>query len=634
MDVVVDSDSNSKAMDLSQPKSIGGAQATVSAGAPSMPPSAVFIKKSASIAPMGGVSGGAVKISGVPPVAGGVAGVKMTGSVAVEMPSGFKSIDRNIYVCRSEIKLRTHELPRCHCKDGQRCVPTECENAKLFVECSPERCPVGDQCQNQRFQKRQYAGIVPKRCGAKGWGIFAQLPISAGQFVIEYVGEVIDADELEVRSKACANDPHYYFLSLTGGETIDASKKGNISRFINHSCDPNCITQKWQVNGESRVGIFALRNIRVGEELTFDYQFERFSHKKQRCLCGAANCSKYLGSKPKPKNGEKAKQVKKKEMEVIRYKEVAEAILPDEHVAVLLEDQDIDVFPFTVTDGKWYFLKEDEIPMETDTEEEDSSSSSSDADNDSDDDDDSDDKSDGNDSGVEQDEEEEEEERSYSESQTEMEQQHHTGGKENGAVAQQDEEPPKKARKLQEGETPHTSSSNGHSSSSPPIAASSASSTSSAASVAATTTNNASPSSGNSKKLSAEKTKKKKQEDSGSDSDAPMPRHRAREFVNKVPRRAPVFRRSQAHQQRLRLLDQYTDMLYEKIDKLKEKKTLMQDAELAAVSSLVGVDATNQSWMASLDIKQLIKDGLLEFEPISPSERAQSRRVSTRSSKR
>lgn len=563
MDVVVSTDSNSKVMDLSQPKSIRDVQPKVSAGAPSLSPAAVFIKKSASVAPVNGVSGGAVKISGIVPVVGGGAGVKMTASVPIEMPSGFKPIDRNIYVCRSEIKLRTHELPRCHCKEGQRCTPTECENAKLFIECSPERCPLGDQCQNQRFQKRQYAGIVPKRCGAKGWGIFAQLPISAGQFVIEYVGEVIDADELEVRSKACANDPHYYFLSLTGGETIDASKKGNISRFINHSCDPNCITQKWQVNGESRVGIFALRNIRVGEELTFDYQFERFSHKKQRCLCGAANCSKYLGSKPKPKDGEKAKQVKKKEKEVIRYKEIAEAILPDEHVALLLDDQDIDVFPFTATDGKWYFLKEDEIPMETDTEDEsdDSEASSSDS----------------------------SDERSDSESLTEVEQ-----AKEGAA---QDEEPPKKARKLEEGETPHNAKTNG------------------------------------SAPNDFKKTNEEKKEEE-SDSESQKPQHRAREFVNKVPRRAPIFRRTQAHQQRLRLLDQYTDMLYEKIDKHKEKKTLMQDAELAAVSSLVGVDAANQSWMASLDIKQLIKDGLLEFEPISPSERAKTRRVSTRSSRR
>lgn len=562
MDVIVGSEANQNSLGMPSNNAIGDAQERVSTSSPSIATGAVFIKKSAATVPVPGVSGGAVKISGLAPVIGGNAGVKMTASVAMEMPTGFKPIDRNIFVCRPEIKLRTHELPRCHCKEGQRCTPTECENAKLFIECSPERCPVGDQCLNQRFQKRQYAGVVPKRCGAKGWGIFAQLPISAGQFVMEYVGEVIDADELDVRSKACANDPHYYFLSLTGGETIDASKKGNISRFINHSCDPNCITQKWQANGESRVGIFALRNIRVGEELTFDYQFERFSHKKQRCLCGAANCGKYLGSKPKPKDGEKRKHQPKKDE--IRYREVADAIFPDEHVAVLLDDQDLEYFPFSATDGKWYYLKADQIPMETDTE--DSSDSSSDS-----------------------------SDESESESSTELDQ-----AKDNVDTGAQETatEPPRKARKLQEDETPHTSSSHSNPEKRPldsPIV---------------------------------------QKSDDDSDSETPAPQHRARDFVNRLPNRAPLFRRSQAHHQRLRLLDQYTDMLYEKIDKHKEKKTLMQDAELAAVSSLVGVETANQSWMASLDIKQLIKDGLLEFEPISAAERAQSRRVSTRSSKR
>jgi len=63
--------------------------------------------------------------------------------------------------------------------------------------------------------------------------------------VIEYVGEVIDAEELEKRMDSYQADRHFYFLTLTGSECIDASKKGNLARFINHSCSPNCMTQKW-----------------------------------------------------------------------------------------------------------------------------------------------------------------------------------------------------------------------------------------------------------------------------------------------------------------------------------------------------------------------------------------------------
>jgi SET domain-containing protein len=70
-------------------------------------------------------------------------------------------------------------------------------------------------------------------------------------------------------------------LTLNSNECVDASRKGNLARFINHSCNPNAVTQKWSVQGELRVGIFAARDISNGEEITFDYQFERIGSKKQ-----------------------------------------------------------------------------------------------------------------------------------------------------------------------------------------------------------------------------------------------------------------------------------------------------------------------------------------------------------------
>ena len=79
---------------------------------------------------------------------------------------------------------------------------------------------------------------------------------------------------------------------------IDAGPKGNIARFMNHSCDPNCETQKWTVNGDTKVGLFALKDIPNGAELTFNYQFEVMGDVKQICLCGAKNCSGFIGEKP------------------------------------------------------------------------------------------------------------------------------------------------------------------------------------------------------------------------------------------------------------------------------------------------------------------------------------------------
>ena len=84
--------------------------------------------------------------------------------------------------------------------------------------------------------------------------------------------------------------PNFYFLSLDHERIIDATTKGNSARFINHSCSPNCETQKWSVKGETRIGIFAISVIQPGEELTFDYQFESVNDVHQRCFCGADKC--------------------------------------------------------------------------------------------------------------------------------------------------------------------------------------------------------------------------------------------------------------------------------------------------------------------------------------------------------
>lgn len=59
-------------------------------------------------------------------------------------------------------------------------------------------------------------------------------------------------------------------------QTIDATAKGNIARFVNHSCDPNAATEKWNVDRELRIGFFSIKDIQADEEITFDYQFERF----------------------------------------------------------------------------------------------------------------------------------------------------------------------------------------------------------------------------------------------------------------------------------------------------------------------------------------------------------------------
>ena len=106
--------------------------------------------------------------------------------------------------------------------------------------------------------------------------VFCISDAKKGQFVIEYVGELISDETCRERVRKGINDGviNYYMLTIDKDCIIDAGPMGNLSRFMNHSCDPNCETQKWTVNGEVRVGLFAKRDIKTGEELVFDYQLD------------------------------------------------------------------------------------------------------------------------------------------------------------------------------------------------------------------------------------------------------------------------------------------------------------------------------------------------------------------------
>ena len=97
-------------------------------------------------------------------------------------------------------------------------------------------------------------------------------------------------------------------MTLDATSHIDAHYAGNAARFINHSCNPNAATEKWDVDGETHVAIVARRDIRAGEEITFDYQFVSFGLNLRRCLCGEATCRGYLGARPDSSHSESLKR--------------------------------------------------------------------------------------------------------------------------------------------------------------------------------------------------------------------------------------------------------------------------------------------------------------------------------------
>ncbi|XP_034232621.1 histone-lysine N-methyltransferase NSD2 isoform X2 [Thrips palmi] len=200
------------------------------------------------------------------------------------------------------VEVDTSTISPCECNPNSDhpCSPdSECLNRILMVECDPNTCPAGEKCENQYFEKRIYPSLAPCFTDGRGWGLKILEDIPKGTFVIEYVGEVIDDEEYQKRllKKHEEKDENYYFLTIDSTRIIDAGPKGNVSRFMNHSCQPNCETQKWTVMGDTRVGLFSLCDIPAGTELTFNYNLESKGNEKKPCMCGAPICSGFIGAK-------------------------------------------------------------------------------------------------------------------------------------------------------------------------------------------------------------------------------------------------------------------------------------------------------------------------------------------------
>jgi uncharacterized protein len=155
----------------------------------------------------------------------------------------------------------------------------------------------------------------------QGRGAFATRRIRKGTRIIEYTGERITQKQADERYDDEAMGRHHTFLfTLDENTVIDAAVGGNEARFINHSCDPNCQA----LIEDKKIFIYALKDIAPGEELVYDYAYERAegmdeeSDKLYVCRCGAKNCRGTILAPPKPpararkaKTAGKAKQTKK-----------------------------------------------------------------------------------------------------------------------------------------------------------------------------------------------------------------------------------------------------------------------------------------------------------------------------------
>ena len=119
-----------------------------------------------------------------------------------------------------------------------------------------------------------------------GTGVFARVDIAEGTHVIEYVGEKLDKEESLRRRQ----DGNFFVFTVTDDFDIDGAVEWNPARFINHSCAPNCEAQE----EDEHIWIIAVRGIRAGEELSFNYGYDLEDYEEHPCCCGAAGCLGYM----------------------------------------------------------------------------------------------------------------------------------------------------------------------------------------------------------------------------------------------------------------------------------------------------------------------------------------------------
>ena len=220
-------------------------------------------------------------------------------------PPPFAALRRSVYLHdQPREKMHEDDVTVCSCTLSGGGCDERCANRAMQAECTASTCKCGPACGNRPFANLGAPSQRPvqlfKTVG-KGWGVMSTRVIEEGELVIEYVGEVIDRETWEARKERLWRFDHMYFMTLNSREIVDATERGNLARFLNHSCDPNMQVEKWYVNRVPRLGMWAKRQIMPGEELSYNYsvKWNGDPDVAQRCYCGAHNCTGYLGLPPK-----------------------------------------------------------------------------------------------------------------------------------------------------------------------------------------------------------------------------------------------------------------------------------------------------------------------------------------------
>jgi DNA-directed RNA polymerase subunit K/omega len=253
------------------------------------------------------------------------------------IPATFKLINKNNWNNFPSEKIPPLIVPTegCDCRNDS--CGWDCYNRQSRIECCAMKCHIKSKdrdpamganmnaivcavsaryhnrnldCGNRALQHQETAKVKVIQEGNMGFGLQAEEDISRGKLVIEYIGEILDETQmiqrLERQRILTPSDKEYYIMELDNGVYVDGKYEGNLSRFINHSCDPNCELQRWNVRGKIRIGIVAIKAIKKGEALSYDYQFDTQQEDVFKCYCQANNCRGTMAPRSRKRLIEKA----------------------------------------------------------------------------------------------------------------------------------------------------------------------------------------------------------------------------------------------------------------------------------------------------------------------------------------
>jgi uncharacterized protein len=138
--------------------------------------------------------------------------------------------------------------------------------------------------------KKANKWVVVKNSKIDKKGVFAKKDIPKETYIIEYVGRKVTNKEADDISDKETKNGDVYLFELNKRSNIDGNVPYNNARFINHSCDPNAES----INDKGHIWVVAIKDIKKGEEITYDYCLTTDEHEEHPCKCGSKKCTGYI----------------------------------------------------------------------------------------------------------------------------------------------------------------------------------------------------------------------------------------------------------------------------------------------------------------------------------------------------